>query len=223
MRVLRRAVLVAALAGVVAATTAAGPAFADVRASSISGRILGPDGRPAANADVYATNVNTAFVHDSRTAADGSYRVRVKPNQTFTVSYSVGPAEQYVPHTFNPAEATQYFVRSGRTIRVNDRAIDLAGISGRLTGAAGAPAAGVSVRVINVDTAYESETSTGVDGAYDLTGQLVPGQYKVQFLAPGRRQYAYQQLDYDSAAVFTITSGRTSIVDDRLLWVPSPS
>ena len=187
----------------------------------IAGRFLGPDGRPAANASVNVTNVNTAAEHGGVTAADGTYRIRVQPNQTFIVSYAVDWYSQYVPHTFDPARATRFFVRSGQTVRVSDRAVASSGITGRLTDAAGAPAGGVYVSFINVDTTVQSDTSTEADGTYDFTGYLVPGRYKVRFTAPGGSQYAHQQLDYDAADVITLTPGETAVVDDQLLWVPT--
>lgn len=188
-------------------------------AGIITGRFLRPDGTPAANAGVHVTNVNTAAEHGGQTAADGTYRLRVQPNQTFIVGYSVGSFTQYVPHTFDPARATRYFVPSGRAVRVDDRAVDLAGMSGRLTDAAGAPAGGVYITFINVDTTVESETNTRADGTYDFSGLLVPGRYKVRFSAGDRSQYAHQKPDYESADVFTLTSGQTTVVDDQLLWV----
>ena len=190
-------------------------------AGVVAGRFLGPDGEPAANAAVNVTNVNTAGEHAGLTGADGTFRIRVRPDQSFIVSYSTGPLSQYVPHTFDPAEASTFFVRSGQTVRVHDRALAPSGISGRLTDAAGAPAGGVYVSFINVDTMVESETTTAADGTYDFTGLLAPGRYKVRFTAPGGSQYAHQKPDYATADVITLTSGRTTVVDDQLGWVPT--
>jgi hypothetical protein len=191
-------------------------------AGIIAGRFLGPDGKPDANAGVNVTNVNTGSQHGGVTAADGTFRIPVQPDQNFLVSYSVGGFAQYVPHTFDPAQATSYFVRSGQTVRVNDQGIALSGMTGRVTCAAGAPAGGVYVSFINVDTTVESETNTKADGTYDFSGLLVPGRYRVRFSAPGGVQYAHQKLDYDSAEVITVTPGQTAVVDDQLLWVPTP-
>ena len=191
-------------------------------AGIISGRFLLPDGTPNANAGVHVTNANTASETGGVTAADGTYRIRVQPNQSFIVGYSVGPFTEYVPHTFNPEAATRYFVRSGRSVRVNDRAIDLAGMSGRLTDAAGAPAGGAYITFMNVDTTVESETTTRADGTYDFSRLLVPGRYKVRFTAGGRSQYSHQKPDYDSADVITVTSGATTVLDEQLRWVPTP-
>ncbi|MBM2620726.1 carboxypeptidase regulatory-like domain-containing protein [Actinoplanes sp. LDG1-06] len=188
----------------------------------IAGRFFGPDGTPAANAAVNITNVNTAAEHGGVTAADGTFRIKVQPNQTFIVNYAVGAIGQYVPHTFDSAQATRFTVRSGQTVRVTDQAAALAGISGRLTDAAGAPAGGVNVSFINVDTINQSDTTTAADGTYDFSGLLKPGNYKVRFSAGGNRQYAYQQPDYDSATVITVTSGETAVVDDQLSWVIAP-
>ncbi len=123
-----------------------------------------------------------------------------------------------MPHTFDVAQATKFTVEAGKTVRVDDRAISLAGISGHLTDAAGAPASGLRVTVNNVDTLADVQTTTLADGSYDFTNQLVPGQYKVEFTTTGHSQYAHQQLDYNSANVITVSSGATSIVDDQLLW-----
>ncbi|MFI5934593.1 carboxypeptidase-like regulatory domain-containing protein [Actinoplanes sp. NPDC051494] len=187
----------------------------------ITGTFLRADGTPAANTEVAATNVDSAAEHPGRTAADGTYRIRVQPDRKFIISYAVGRFAEYVPHTFTSSGATEFFVRSGQSIRVDDRAIALAGISGRLTDATGAPVAGAGVRVSEIDTARESETTTLADGSYDLSDQLVPGRYKVQFTVSDRSQYAHQAPDYDSATVITVTSGSTTVVDDQLLWNPA--
>ncbi|MGK5683625.1 carboxypeptidase-like regulatory domain-containing protein [Actinoplanes sp. URMC 104] len=191
-------------------------------AGVIAGRFFGPDGKPAANASVNITNVNDASEHGGVTAADGTFRIRVQPDQTFVVSYAVGALSQYVPHTFDRSQATTFFVASGQTVRVTDRAIALGGISGRITDAAGAPAGNVYVSIINVDTIASAETNTLADGTYDYRGLLAPGRYKVSFTAPGGRQYAHQKLDYETADIVTVTSGETTVVDDQLLWVPAP-
>lgn len=191
-------------------------------AGFIAGRFFGPDGEPAAHAPVNVTNVNTAAEHGGVTNADGTFRLRVQPDQTFIVNYQVGARGQYVPHTFDPAQATRFFVRSARTVHVTDRAAALAGISGRLTDAAGAPAGGVNVSFINADTIDQSDTSTAADGTYDFSGLLEPGRYKVRFSKQGRSQYAYQKPDYDSAEIITVASGETAVVNDQLLWIPAP-
>ena len=191
-------------------------------AGIIAGQFLRPDGAPAANAAVNVTSLDDASQHSTVTAADGTYQLRVQPEQTFIVSYAVGSFAQYVPHTFDSTQATKYFVGSGQTVRVDDRAIEISGITGRLTDAAGAPAGGVYVSFVNVDTTVESETNTNADGTYDFSNLLVPGQYKVRFTAPGGSQYAHQKLDYDTAEVITLAPGQTAVVDDQLLWVPIP-
>ncbi|MDY7086154.1 MAG: carboxypeptidase-like regulatory domain-containing protein [Actinomycetota bacterium] len=190
-------------------------------AGFIAGRFYGPDGSPAAHAAVNVTNVNTANQHGGVTGPDGRFRLRVQPNQTFIVSYQAGALGQYVPHTFDPAQATRFFVRSGHTVRVTDRAAAAAGIAGRLTDAAGAPAGGVYVSFINVDTINESGTNTAADGTYDFSGLLEPGRYKVRFSTPDGSQYAHQKPDYDSADIITVASGETAVVDDQLLWIPA--
>ncbi|GID28764.1 carboxypeptidase-like regulatory domain-containing protein [Paractinoplanes brasiliensis] len=190
-------------------------------AGFIAGRFHGPDGSPAAHSAVNVTNVNTANQHGTVTGPDGRFRLRVQPNQTFIVSYQAGALGQYVPHTFDPARATSFFVRSGHTVRVTDRAAAPAGIAGRLTDAAGAPARGVHVSFINVDTINESETNTAADGTYDFSGLLEPGRYKVRFSTPDGSQYAHQKPDYDSADIITVASGETAVVDDQLLWIPA--
>ncbi|GAB2602578.1 hypothetical protein Aab01nite_62340 [Paractinoplanes abujensis] len=188
----------------------------------LAGRLLATDGKPLAGAPVNVTNVDTASQHAGLTEADGTFRLRVQPNQTFVVSYQAGALSQYVPHTFEYAQATRFFVRSGQTVRLTDRAAAPAGISGRLTDAAGAPAGGVNVSFINVDTINQSDTTTAADGTYDFSGLLEPGNYKVRFRTADGSQYAHQKPDYDSAEIITVASGETVVVDDQLLWVVAP-
>ncbi|NMO51394.1 carboxypeptidase regulatory-like domain-containing protein [Actinoplanes sp. TBRC 11911] len=179
-------------------------------AGTIAGRFFTADGKPAANAAVRISNVNTATETTGSTAADGTFRIAVQPNQTFVVSYAAGAITEYVPHTFNSSEATNFFVRSGATVKITDRAIAAAGISGRVTDAAGAPATGVTVSVMNVDTTAELGTVTGADGSYDFAGRLVPGRYQVRFSAGEHSQ--------DAAEIVALASGQTTVVDAQLAW-----
>ncbi|GIE76344.1 hypothetical protein Aph02nite_22940 [Actinoplanes philippinensis] len=190
-------------------------------AGILAGKLLNPDGTPNANAAVNITNVDTSSGSAGLTAADGTFRIKVQPNATFTVSYSVGSLSQYVPHTFDPAQATRFFVPSGRTVQVSDQAVALSGIAGRLTDAAGAPVSGAYVTFTNVDTAGPSQTDTAADGTFDFSNLLEPGRYKVEFTVGGRSQYSYQKSDWESADIITIVSGRTATVNEQLLWVPT--
>jgi hypothetical protein len=89
-------------------------------------------------------------------------------------------------------------------------------VSGRLTTTAGEVVADARVVVYDhPDYNYVGETTTGADGRYEV--QSVPvGKVKVSFDA-GHEQWANGKLDFETATVFTVTSGGTTTVDEKLL------
>jgi protocatechuate 3,4-dioxygenase beta subunit len=190
-------------------------------AGVIKGRLTTASGAPASNVKVTADDEDHARPWYTTTAADGTYALRVAPGTNYVISFADGQFTQYAPHTIDRAQARHYTVRSGRTLRVDDRLLPAASLHGRLVDAAGAPVAAARVRFIN-SYAFERTTTTDADGRYSFD-KLSPSEIKIQFrTADGRQQWAYQKLSYDEAETFTLSLGTVTTVNDQLLPLPAP-
>lgn len=91
-------------------------------------------------------------------------------------------------------------------------------ISGTLTTAGGAPVAGAKAEVTNGP--YSAQTTTAANGTYAIADIPTGDQYRVRFLPvagthPG--QYAHDQTNYQTAALFAVQAGQTTTVDESLL------
>ncbi|WP_250027148.1 carboxypeptidase regulatory-like domain-containing protein [Paractinoplanes maris] len=187
------------------------------RAGSFAGRLTTASGRPAAGVSVTVDDYRTARAFQTTTSATGRYSLPVPPGGDYVVSYRDGTFRQYAPHTVDQALARHYTVASGQRVRVNDRLLRAASLTGRLVDAAGAPVAGATVRFIYTETAVELETTTDANGAYRFQ-KLNPGPIKVSFrTADGVGQYAYQAQSYDEATEFRLSLSNRTVVDDALL------
>ncbi|MCO8270930.1 carboxypeptidase-like regulatory domain-containing protein [Actinoplanes sp. TRM 88003] len=187
------------------------------RAGSFAGRLTTSAGGPAAGVAVTVDDYNTAREYKTTTGADGSYSVKVPPRGDYVVSYRDGNFRQYAVGTTDQQQARHYTVASGQNVRVNDRFLQAASLTGRLVDAAGAPVGSATVRFIYTETAFELQTTTDADGRYTFD-KLNPGPIKVAFrTADGRSQYAYQAAGYDQATEFTLALGTVTTVDDTLL------
>jgi len=182
----------------------------------ITGRLVTATGTPAAGVAVSADEENTARTWSATTAADGTYQVKVHPGGDYIIGFRDGSFQQFAPHTVDRSSARHFTVGSGHTIRVNDRLLPAASLSGRLVDAAGAPVVGAQVHYLTMN-ASEQATTTDAAGNYSFT-KLNPGDIKVYFVtADGVTQWAYQAQSYDEATTFTLTLGQTTTVDDQLL------
>ncbi|WP_433360572.1 carboxypeptidase-like regulatory domain-containing protein [Actinoplanes sp. CA-142083] len=186
-------------------------------AGVVTGRVTTPAGRPAAGIAVSADDDNQARTWNTTTAADGTYSLKVPPGDAYVIGFQDGNLRQYSPRTLDRTQARHYTVRSGRTLRVDDQLLAAASLTGRLTDATGAPAAGAQVHFIDTTTAYELVSTTDADGRYRFE-KLSPAEIKVWFrTADGQEQWAHQALSYDEAATFTLSLGAVTTVDDQLL------
>ncbi len=185
-------------------------------AGIISGRLTAASGGPASNVRVTADDYDTARAWETTTAADGTYQLRVPPGTNYVIRFIDGHFRQYAPGTVDQEQARHYTVGSGRTLRVNDRLLPAASLTGRLVDAAGAPVVAANVRFLT-DTAFELSTTTDADGRYSFD-KLTPWTVKVAFrTADGRQQWAHQKLTYEDATEFKLSLGTVTTVDDALL------
>ncbi|WP_157437021.1 carboxypeptidase-like regulatory domain-containing protein [Actinoplanes subtropicus] len=185
-------------------------------ASTIRGTVLAASGGPAAGVTVTAENDEHAAAWSATTAADGTYTMRVAPDRYYVIRFTDGHFEQFAPGTLDRAQARQYPVRSGRTLRVSERLLPAASLTGRLVDAAGAPVADAAVHLVTT-SAQDFAAATDADGRYRLD-KLAPGAVKVYFrLADGRVQWAYRKLSYEEADEVTLALGTVTTVNDQLL------
>ncbi|MEU4237715.1 carboxypeptidase-like regulatory domain-containing protein [Actinoplanes sp. NPDC026619] len=185
-------------------------------AGRVTGKVTTATGAPAAGVQVSAEDDEHARSFDGTTATDGTYSLRVAPNETYVLRFTDGHFTQFAPSTAGRDEATRYAVGAGRTVRVSNKLLAAATLTGTLTDVAGAPVAGAQVNYIDMNAGSVSAT-TDAAGHYTID-KLAPGDFKVYFLtSQGQLQWAYQALGYDEAETFTLPLGGTATVDDQLL------
>ncbi|MEV4346848.1 carboxypeptidase-like regulatory domain-containing protein [Actinoplanes sp. NPDC049596] len=216
----RRQVITTALAAIVATTAFAAPAQAaesDGDTGVITGLVTTPNGRPAAGITVTVDDTEIARPFTTTTAADGRYSIEVPAGDAYVVSFVNGHLRQYSPRVTSYEQARVYTVVEGRKLRVNERLLRTATLTGHLADENGAPVAGATVGIINTETANEFQTTTAADGSFRFE-KLAPGSVKVSFHAlDGRRQWAHQKATYDEADAYTLRLGRVTTVNDSLL------
>lgn len=188
----------------------------------ISGRVTTPAGRPAPAIGVTVEDLSIASSTSTSTAADGSYAVSLPPGTEYVVTFTNGELTQLSPRVLDYALARRYTVRSGRTTRVDERLLTPATLTGRLVDEFGAPVAGASVLVAQVETAGEVWGTTGSDGRYRFD-TMPPGNVKVGFTAPdGRERWAYHKASYTEADLIALSLGTVTTVDETLLPLGVP-
>src|SRR5438105_2828497 len=76
----------------------------------------------------------------------------------------------------------------------------LGGLTGRVTDASGAPVAGVTVKIENLETSAELQVSTTTDGDY-LAPSLSPGRYRVTVSQRGFKTSVQEPVTVSTATV----------------------
>ena len=168
----------------------------------LSGRILTRDGQPYANTEV--TLQRSGFEINTRTAADGSYSLRVPP-ATYTLGVNYGSGQ------FNGTGLITLNTDTVRNIAIQERFI-----SGIVKNSSGQPVAGVLVRgsvgfetlqshFEELDWTIFSNTTTDSSGNYQLL--LFPGTAAVTATPPANSDLLPQnfQLNLQNDIVQDIT------------------
>jgi hypothetical protein len=217
-RSVRRLGLIATVACVLPLGLAA-PASAEPTTAVISGVFVSASSGPIASARAQALNADSlASVAADTTAADGSYTLTVPPGD-YVVSFSIfGRTDQFVPQKDSPFGATRFTVAAGDSLTVNETAIPMGRISGRLVDASGAPVVDSDVRITNEQTT-RLVGRTREDGRYESVA-FPAGRYRIGFSLPGNFgavQYVPGKLVAEEATLFEVPAEGVLTVDERLL------
>ncbi|KRB73009.1 hypothetical protein ASE01_19725 [Nocardioides sp. Root190] len=159
---------------------------------SISGRVTDASGLPLSGVKLRAAGEGPQ-VH-ATTAADGTYTLApVTPGEHLVHFNGSGYVEEYFDDSLDPFKAPRVLVRSGRVTSGIDAVLTAtATITGSVSDLAGAPASGVRVQAMALESGDWigiADSWTDSSGAYELSG-LRPGIYTLGFRTSDRRHAA---------------------------------
>jgi protocatechuate 3,4-dioxygenase beta subunit len=211
--------LAAVLAGTAAATTGASPAFAQGGTGTLAGTVRDTQGAAVRDATIVVYPSDPAGVEVATAATDiaGRFAVSAITPGRYQILIARGHWSEWAPGRIDErAEAPAYRVLAGRTTVVHSVVSAPGHIAGRVVTAAGRPASGIRVAVVDQATVAEWDTTTAADGTYSLT--LPPGNgYYLSFTNGFLAQFSPRTLDPAQARLYTVRSGRTTRVNERLL------
>ena len=185
-------------------------------AASIAGRVTGPGGAAVSGVCVWVTTAapENRFAGSAAVDAAGDYKVGGLPAGSYKVEfYSCGPVSylrQYYNDRPDLATADVITLTTGQArIGVNAQMDRAAQVSGRATGSAGTPLAGICVTAMSTTFGWGGSAQTDSSGAYTIQG-LSPGTYKVKFYPCGSGDYLMQwysqRTSWTSADSITVTA-----------------
>ncbi|MBN2489459.1 MAG: carboxypeptidase regulatory-like domain-containing protein, partial [Planctomycetes bacterium] len=169
----------------------------------VQGRVLGPDGRPAAGAQVSLEFLRGRVALSAAVREDGSFRVENAPPWEGELRVDGGPDLPFVRRFLPAAGDAPIDVRLGRGGRIR----------GRVTDVAGRPVEGTTVLLTHVRTPGGDELyvgmgtsmTTGQDGGF-LSRAVPPDTYRLQVFAG----------DEHAGPEVAVREGETTIADIRL-------
>ncbi|SNT46115.1 Carboxypeptidase regulatory-like domain-containing protein [Asanoa hainanensis] len=186
---------------------------------SLVGRITDGSGAPLETfVRVYrADNEELAGSHG--TDSDGTFRIAV-PTGTYVVTFEPVAnlyQEQYVPGKLTHAEAQRFVVGAGQDVAVNDTALTVGSLSGRVTRSDGTPAANVHLNVsaFNGDRGAES-ANTNSNGEFTVP-KLLDGNYEIEFWVGNRTEYFDRTADPEEADPVRVRGGQDNRITPSLL------
>lgn len=195
-------------AGLIATGALATPALA-AGTGTVEGVFSTRSGAPIADAMVIVWTGDGSDVHaHTWTDATGHYEATVPAGEVILAFDSNGLG-QWAPGQRDRAAAQVHTVTDGATLTVDERQIPTGTITGVVTQATGAPAAGVHVYAGDVNG------STDQAGRYSLT--VFADSYRVAFQGPGGRQWAPQAITEAGATTVAVAAGASTQVDEQLL------
>ena len=183
---------------------------------TISGRIAGSDGQPLADVSVYGSDNTGGFGFSTGTDNEGRYQLLVRPGD-YRIQFSPGMDSPYVGEYYDDAasleQADLVTIGSADVTGIDAELAAKATISGRVTGADGAPVADVSVNASGVMSPDGGFATTDVNGHYEL--QVAPGDYRVQFspASPFVDEYYNDAATAEQADLVTIGTADVTGID----------
>lgn len=205
-------------------------AFGDVvlaTGATLSGRVTGPGGEPAAgvSVSVSVTGGGLAAPRTAVTGDDGTYAVTGLSAGTYQVSFTPTAASLLVPEYFDDAsglwEAEPVVVAAGATVTGIDAVLARGGgADGRVLDADGAPVAGASVLATPVEYstgAISRMATTGADGRFRVAG-LAAGDWYLEITPPfgtgWAREYYLDAGTRSAATVVRVAVGEARELQD---------
>ena len=172
------------------------------------------------------------------TDAAGAYRFPSVAPGTYTLQFKLpGGLIQFHPGVPDLASAGSINVLTGQDTNVAETVMPHGTIGGRITTDTGAPAPGARVELYGA-TDLSMRIRVIADAAGDYLIKYPPtGRSRLAVasgLRGGTNQWVHRQKDYNLADRFTVTPGRHTVVDERLLpaglitgrfhrrWAPGP-
>jgi protocatechuate 3,4-dioxygenase beta subunit len=171
---------------VTAGSTRSGIDFTLPTGATISGTVRDTSNQPIADVTVNVFRADGSSVGSAQTSAAGQYSVPALAAGTHYVR--TFNRAGFVDRIYNdiecvlcgPASGTPVPVATGATVTV-DFALPRGGsISGRVTGTAGVPLAGVALNIYAANGSLIHATDTNADGVWTTTAGLPPGNYWVR-------------------------------------------
>jgi len=207
------------LVGAAATAAGASPALAQAGVGSLAGVVHDSRGAVVSGATimVYPADGSGSEVARTTTGAAGTFRVSPLKVGGYNVLIDRDGWSEWAPGRItDDSEARAYRVVAGRTTVALSVVTAAGAIAGRVTAPTGGPAAGIVVTVTDRNTASAWDTVTAANGRYSVS--LPPGTaYEVAFTNGELTQFSPRTLDPSEARLYTVRSGRTTRVNERLL------
>jgi len=172
---------------------------------------LSRSGTPISGATVQLLGPEGTFGFTT-TGPEGQYRIETFPG-TFKVQFQFNGLTQWAHGKSSEADADSFVVAAGPDTIVDEEALPVGTVAGRLTGADGNPVSGANVAVEDGNLFLSGFTDG--DGRYSI--EAPAGQYRVVFgLDFNGRQWAFGQSTAGAADTITVVDNQTTVVDDTL-------
>ena len=217
-RVIVSVIAAAVLAGTAAVPAGASPAVAQARTGSLVGAVRDTRGAAVSDATivVYPADLAGPEVARTTTGDTGRFGVSALETGSYKILIDRDAWFEWAPGRItDPEEAATYRIFAGHTTAASSVVTAPGLIAGRVTAPGGGAAPGITVTV-DEPTLSSWSTSTAGDGSYSVS--LPPGTaYTVSFTNGELTQYSPRTLDWTLARRYSVTSGRTTRVDERLL------